>query len=147
MSNNLYEYELFFGMEDEWVTEQTDMNNLLNILFNQSLDAFEYKERHSNQLNINEQKILETALQESLNTYKTQERKPDINLKLDKVLFCDKNKELYKIDNCRICFDDFSNDDEIGKTVCNHLFHYKCILEWGKYKQECPLCKESLPCE
>jgi hypothetical protein len=27
------------------------------------------------------------------------------------------------------------------KTVCNHKFHYKCILKWVINNETCPLCR------
>ena len=47
---------------------------------------------------------------------------------------------------CGICKEKFKLLD--SKSVlesCNHVFHYDCIIEWGKYKQECPLCRSNIP--
>ena len=45
---------------------------------------------------------------------------------------------------CTICIVDFENDDMISITNCNHIYHTDCIKEWGKYKTECPICREPL---
>ena len=45
---------------------------------------------------------------------------------------------------CTICTEDFLEDDDISKVKCNHIFHTKCITEWGHYKCECPTCRQSL---
>ena len=45
---------------------------------------------------------------------------------------------------CTICIVDFENDDMISITNCNHIYHTDCIKEWGKYKTECPVCREPL---
>lgn len=45
---------------------------------------------------------------------------------------------------CSICIVDFEIDDMISITNCNHIYHTDCIKEWGKYKNECPVCREAL---
>jgi len=42
--------------------------------------------------------------------------------------------------SCSICTEDFNGEDDIGVLICNHVFHSKCIIEWGHYKCECPIC-------
>ena len=82
-------------------------------------------------------------IQESLNDnilHKNANIKIDVNS--DK--FKNINKEKYSID-CSICKEDFENTDDISITNCNHIFHTKCIKEWGYYKQECPNCRNNLP--
>lgn len=59
------------------------------------------------------------------------------------------NSEKYKdvtttYTTCAICTEDFVEDDDISKVKCNHIFHTKCITEWGHYKCECPTCRQSL---
>ena len=144
MSDNYYisEYS-FYILENEDDNFYQGIDNL-NYFINQSLDMFEYKARQNRQIDILDQKILDATLHESLNNYKTQERKPDIELKLNEILF---GKEKIDIDDCRICLEKFIKNDKITKTQCCHWFHYDCLSEWGKYKQECPLCKSELPCK
>ena len=45
--------------------------------------------------------------------------------------------------NCCICLDDILSN--IKTTKCNHIFHKKCINNWLKEKNECPLCREFNP--
>ena len=46
--------------------------------------------------------------------------------------------------DCTICLEEFNNDEEIIKLKCNHLFHSKCIDDWIKKNQSCPLCRLNL---
>ena len=48
-----------------------------------------------------------------------------------------------KVENkqCSICMVAYENEEYISITKCNHIFHTECIKEWGKYKQECPICR------
>ena len=42
---------------------------------------------------------------------------------------------------CSICLDSIDND--IYKTQCNHMFHYKCFYTYARYKEfylTCPNC-------
>jgi hypothetical protein len=45
--------------------------------------------------------------------------------------------------DCCICLDDFTDDDDVSFSKCNHLFHTKCIKEWSTYKTTCPVCREN----
>ena len=69
-------------------------------------------------------------------------------------------ERLKKIDkeSCSICLRNFnydenknkkyfvkiSEEDNIHKTICNHYFHEKCIFNWRKYGNVCPICKTPL---
>lgn len=44
---------------------------------------------------------------------------------------------------CCICLDDFTDDDYVSISNCNHLFHTKCIKEWSTYRTTCPVCREN----
>lgn len=50
-----------------------------------------------------------------------------------------KNELTSKLPVCCICSEGISEDLET--TKCNHQFHKKCLSEWNKYKQNCPLCR------
>jgi hypothetical protein len=45
---------------------------------------------------------------------------------------------------CSICIDEFDDNDGVDILKCNHVFHTKCITEWGHYKCECPICRQCL---
>ncbi|XP_058239767.1 topoisomerase I binding, arginine/serine-rich a isoform X2 [Hemibagrus wyckioides] len=49
-------------------------------------------------------------------------------------------KETSPDSKCPICLDRFRNVSYADK--CFHRFCFRCILEWGKNKAECPLCKQ-----
>jgi hypothetical protein len=80
---------------------------------------------------------LETALHESLQSYKHTERKP-ITLDVEPILYITTDKSVLA---CSICQDDFEDNNTVITLDCNHVLHEKCISEWGKYKPECPNCK------
>jgi hypothetical protein len=80
---------------------------------------------------------LETALHESLQSYKHTERKP-ITLDVEPILYITTDKSVLA---CSICQDDFKDNNTVVILDCNHILHEKCISEWGKYKPECPNCK------
>ena len=54
-------------------------------------------------------------------------------------------KEVVFNKQCPICTEDFKDSDKISKIDCKHAFHEHCIMEWGKYKNECPTCRKKLP--
>jgi hypothetical protein len=46
---------------------------------------------------------------------------------------------------CAVCLEKIKEGDVVATIQCAHTFHYPCITEWGKYKQECPLCRTRIP--
>ena len=53
------------------------------------------------------------------------------------------NSEVSK--ECAVCLEKIKEGDTVSTIDCAHTFHYSCIKEWGKYKQECPLCRTRIP--
>ena len=49
-----------------------------------------------------------------------------------------------KYDTCSICTDMYEQLEEVSVLNCGHIYHPKCIKEWGKYKQACPLCNTEI---
>lgn len=47
-------------------------------------------------------------------------------------------------EQCSVCMSHFQENETKSELSCSHKFHYDCIIEWGKHKQECPLCRESI---
>ena len=48
--------------------------------------------------------------------------------------------------NCSVCQNTFKLGDILSTLQdCSHTFHHSCLQEWGKYKQECPLCRKAIP--
>ena len=66
-------------------------------------------------------------------------KKSDQILKIDFAPFNGNNQD------CPICMEKFKKDDMVTDIKCKHLFHKDCIMEWGKYKNECPNCRDKLP--
>ena len=45
---------------------------------------------------------------------------------------------------CVICYEDFKDNEDAIFLPCFHFFHTKCIKEWLKKRDICPLCKISV---
>ena len=48
---------------------------------------------------------------------------------------------------CSICFEPFSNDQELSwsKTnKCQHVFHSECLMAWLMHHEDCPYCRTTL---
>ena len=90
-----------------------------------------------------EQRMLDRVLRESSSEGELKrDSKKLIKVKLRKY---QENEE--KDNSCSICSDKFKPGNEVAVLSCDHIFHQKCIQEWGHYKAECPLCKKSIPLE
>jgi len=85
--------------------------------------------------------LLDMVLDESMNSDCIQ--KTDISVDV-----CSQKYETVstEITDCTICLDKFETGDMVSiLNDCNHIFHTDCIIEAGKYKAECPLCRKSIP--
>ena len=49
-----------------------------------------------------------------------------------------------KYDECSICTDKYQKNEDVSVLDCGHIYHLKCIKEWGKYKPVCPVCKTEI---
>ena len=45
------------------------------------------------------------------------------------------------LNECIICLENYKKDDKISILSCDHYYHTKCLNEWLKKKEECPLCR------
>ena len=59
-----------------------------------------------------------------------------------------KLNNIKKLDNekkkCLICLERFKKDDFIIALYCIHIFHSKCIKEWMRKQNSCPICKSKI---
>jgi len=46
--------------------------------------------------------------------------------------------------DCIICTERCEKETEIASLLCAHCFHVGCITKWGKYKQDCPICRKEI---
>ena len=37
-----------------------------------------------------------------------------------------------------------AQNENVHKTLCNHYFHEKCLFNWRKYRNICPVCRRPL---
>ena len=65
---------------------------------------------------------------------------------LTKKRYAEIDDKAQKMDTCTICLELYKADDQIAELSCDkrHFFHEKCIDDWLKNKQECPLCKKAV---
>lgn len=47
------------------------------------------------------------------------------------------------ITECCICYENINNED-LHQTICNHIFHNKCISLWKERNNTCPICREKI---
>ncbi|XP_057814466.2 uncharacterized protein LOC131028234 [Cryptomeria japonica] len=48
---------------------------------------------------------------------------------------------------CAICLDNFLVEEQACEMPCNenHIFHTKCIRQWLKRQNTCPVCRTEFP--
>lgn len=45
---------------------------------------------------------------------------------------------------CCICLDEFSTEEPIIKTPCQHFMHQRCLARWLQTSHVCPICRGNL---
>ena len=47
---------------------------------------------------------------------------------------------------CIICMEEYKPEDEVTPLPCDerHFFHSRCIEDWLKTNNSCPLCKKAI---
>ncbi len=89
-----------------------------------------------------EDQELEQALLESM------EMQPTLEKTNEKVELADSVKydsKTMKDSKCCICLSKYNKKSIVNiLTNCGHIFHTKCIKEWGSYKKECPVCRKNI---
>lgn len=47
--------------------------------------------------------------------------------------------------DCNICLEVVDKSSNISITICNHVYHTKCLLTWiSNNKVGCPVCRQKL---
>ncbi|KDP39315.1 hypothetical protein JCGZ_01072 [Jatropha curcas] len=46
---------------------------------------------------------------------------------------------------CSVCLEELSIGSEATRMPCSHVYHQKCIVEWLKKSNTCPLCRYQMP--
>ncbi|KAL0229995.1 hypothetical protein PCE1_003559 [Barthelona sp. PCE] len=59
--------------------------------------------------------------------------------------FLDIHEHIEKESKCPICFLELNPEQgDVVVTVCNHVFHRRCLHSWIEKKPECPICREEI---
>jgi hypothetical protein len=91
---------------------------------------------------MNNNRNYEQVLNESFENQPQMERTDHI-VELETFKYSEIKNEIDDKD-CSICLNEFDDDCEISILTCTHIFHKDCMIEWGKYKQSCPVCREEI---
>jgi len=102
------------------------LRELLNIIKQIYIYIYEEEERTSTQLSYRIKNDCETCEGKNVHNYITK-------LKLDE-------KESEK--DCSICYNNYTENNDIGQIVCKHYYHTECILRWFENSKTCPLCRK-----
>jgi hypothetical protein len=65
----------------------------------------------------------------------------DILSSLPDITIEDVNKLPQDKKDCVICLSKYENGEKAIIIPCTHLFHSKCIQDWFKSQNTCPICK------
>ena len=92
--------------------------------------------------NLLESRYMNRALEQSFNEEREKAiQKRDKNKKIQ----FEKCTEYDKENNCPICLEKMGTKLVIAELNCKHTFHRKCVVEWGHYNNNCPVCRIEIP--
>jgi len=119
-------------------------NEVLENAISEYLNTIMLSNRYltTNQLILNNNRTYEQVLQESFETQPEIE-KTDHIVEIESYNYSEIKDKIDDKDCC-ICLNDFEDDCEVSILLCNHILHKDCMIEWGKYKQSCPVCREQV---
>ena len=127
------------------------MDNLNDFNFNYSYEVNDVIRESRNNASIRSSRNnLTSSINNSvnLNDFSGGEKKKlQLILEMDEYQYkhIQKYDDSRKETNCAICLEDFKNTDIIKAfCTCKHIFHKKCLLNWLKDHDICPLCKHDL---
>ena len=89
--------------------------------------------------------ILRDSVDESLQTSRQLRRNDQTKIIVDSQKYNSLISGGEYSNECSICVEEFKPNDDVTVLDCKHLFHNKCILEWGHYNTVCPICREKIP--
>lgn len=52
--------------------------------------------------------------------------------------------QLEKSQSCSVCWEDFTEGEEVKLLECEHCFHAPCIVPWLELHGTCPVCRKEL---
>lgn len=55
-----------------------------------------------------------------------------------------KDSGLTSDDSCSICLNNYSIDQNVYHTKCNHYFCVNCLTKWMECKSNCPICRTEI---
>tara|TARA_B100000035_G_scaffold61950_2_gene50090 strand:+ start:10530 stop:11273 length:744 start_codon:yes stop_codon:yes gene_type:complete len=123
-SNNLQ--NRFVNLLVEYLNNQTESENLLNLPFQNRINSF--------------QNILNNSLMEKKAYKKVISDKGKDKLK--EIIYDDTK---FETKECVISMDEFNNGDKIIQLPCTHIFHKKSIKTWlCEESSKCPVCRYEL---
>lgn len=118
-------------LENEWYNQSQNFNNTPDSFFT-LMTMMNFLEPILDPIQI--------AIRNSENDFQLR-RNDNVEIDVSTQLYSTTNK---KYDSCCICTDNYKKNDEVSVLECEHIYHLKCIKEWGKYKSTCPVCNAKI---
>ena len=143
MNQGFYRYQYNNGnSQQNFVFNNNNLNNIMNNLNNMNINA------NQNNQNVNNNDNGDNNEENNNNNLSDFEKKKhDLFLEMDEYQYkhIERYGESRKETECAICLENFKGIDIIKSFYkCGHIFHKKCLEDWLKRSNCCPLCKHDL---
>lgn len=130
--------EQFIYINDEYIIgndNSVEINNTVDAMF-MILNMYELIENMANNVD-----PIHAVMQQSAEEYELR-RHDDVLIDISSQRYDTTNKIW---NDCTICTQSYDVSDMVSVLSCGHVYHPKCIMEWGHYNPSCPICKTKIP--
>ena len=140
--------------QENYSYNNNDLNNLMNNLNNLNINANPNnmnQNPNNHNVNVNNNRANDDDDDDEENNNNNlsdfEKKKHGLFLEMDEYQYkhIERYGESRKETECAICLENFKGIDMIKSFYkCNHIFHKKCLKDWLKRSNTCPLCNHDL---
>ena len=138
--------EEFYDTDDyDDYDDYTEMyNTILDEIVNTYISDITNRYLNFNDSLLNNDLDFNRVLQETFETQPSIEKTDHIIDIPSQIYSSIEDKDKYEKECC-ICLTQFDEDCIVSLLPkCNHILHKECMIEWGKYKTSCPICRNNV---
>lgn len=132
--------EQFIHFNDEYIFYDEYIGNNNSMEINNTVDAM-FMILNMYELMENSVDPIHLVMQQSAEEYELR-RHDDVLIDISSQRY-DTTKKIWT--ECTICTQSYDVSEMVSVLNCGHVYHPKCIMEWGHYNPSCPVCKTKIP--
>ena len=137
-SNNIRVRFFNENLNNDNLQDNSQIINFTDLIFSFITSELDESELHFNQ-DVNGQEEFNLIITREMDNYDHSQLRRGISYSELNIDNYDSSK--CKYEDCIICTENYTENENIVKLKCEHIFHINCIKRWGDYSRTCPICK------